>query len=118
MLTFETVKELDSHLDAERAEGKKVGFVPTMGALHEGHMSLIQRSQQENDLSVVSVFVNPAQFNDKKDLDNYPRDIEGDKRLLSMMNCNVLFYPSVQEIYPEESTEHVDLGGSVVARGA
>ena len=87
-----------------RAQGKTVGLVPTMGALHAGHASLVKRSVAENDATVVSVFVNPTQFNDKNDLDKYPRTLEADCRLLEQCGVTFVFAPSVEEIYPEPDT--------------
>ena len=89
---------------------KTIGFVPTMGALHQGHISLIKRAQQQNNVSVCSIFVNPSQFNDPKDLEKYPRTIEADTTLLEQANCDVLFYPAVNEIYDTNEQWHVDLG--------
>lgn len=97
-------------LDKLRSEGKTIGFVPTMGALHEGHISLIQIAQQQCDIVVCSIFVNPTQFNDKKDLERYPRTIEKDTELLIKANCDVLFYPDVNEMYPEEDKRCFDFG--------
>lgn len=87
-----------------RAEGKTIGLVPTMGALHEGHASLIRRSVAENDVTVVSVFVNPTQFNDKNDLNKYPRTLEADCDLIESIGGTYVFAPSVKEIYPEPDT--------------
>ena len=89
-----------------RAQGKTVGLVPTMGALHAGHASLIKRSVAENDATVVSIFVNPTQFNDKNDLAKYPRTLEADCRLLEQCGATFAFTPSVEEIYPEPDTRH------------
>lgn len=99
-----TVKELKDKLKVFRADNKKVGLVPTMGALHEGHASLVSRSVKENDVTVVSVFVNPTQFNDKNDLEKYPRTLEADCKLLEAMGATLVFAPSVEEIYPEPDT--------------
>lgn len=99
-----TVKELKDKLKVFRADNKKVGLVPTMGALHEGHASLVSRSVKENDVTVVSVFVNPTQFNDKKDLEKYPRTLEADCKLLEAMGATLVFAPSVKEIYPKPDT--------------
>lgn len=104
MKVFDTKKDLETALDAVRAAGKKIGLVPTMGALHEGHASLVKRSVEENDVTVVSIFVNPTQFNDKNDLENYPRTLEADCRLLENLGANFVFAPSVSEVYPEKDT--------------
>jgi pantoate--beta-alanine ligase len=101
MLIFEKVNDLKKHLTAQRKAGKTIGFVPTMGALHKGHVSLIERSKAENDITVCSIFVNPTQFNDKNDLDKYPRPIEADKKILEGAGCDVLFAPGAKEIYPQ-----------------
>ena len=97
-----TINELKSQLQICRNEGKTVGFVPTMGALHDGHASLVKRSVSENDVTVVSVFVNPTQFNDKNDLKNYPRTLEADCKLLEAFFADFVFAPEVAEMYPEE----------------
>lgn len=97
-----TINELKSLLQVCGNEGKTVGFVPTMGALHAGHASLVKRSVAENDITVVSVFVNPTQFNDKNDLKNYPRTLEADCRLLESVSADIVFAPEVAEMYPEE----------------
>jgi len=102
--------ELKGLLDELRAKGKTIGFVPTMGALHAGHISLIEIAQQQCDVVVCSIFVNPTQFNDKKDLERYPRTIEKDTELLEKANCTVLFYPDVKEMYPEEDKRTFDFG--------
>ena len=99
-----TVKDLQASLSALRAQGKTVGLVPTMGALHAGHASLVKRSVAENDATVVSVFVNPTQFNDKTDLEKYPRTLEADCRLLDECGATIAFAPSVEEVYPEPDT--------------
>lgn len=104
MIVFKTRKELELALDEARSAEKKIGLVPTMGALHEGHASLVKRSVEENDVTVVSVFVNPTQFNDKNDLKNYPRDLEADKALLESLGADFVFAPSVEEVYPEPDT--------------
>ena len=97
-----TINELKALLQVCRNEGKSVGFVPTMGALHNGHASLVKRSVAENDVTVVSVFVNPTQFNDKNDLKNYPRTLEADCKLLEAVSADIVFAPEVSEMYPEE----------------
>lgn len=104
MKIVETVSELNLSLQAARQAGRSIGLVPTMGALHEGHASLVSRSVKENDITVVSVFVNPTQFNDKTDLANYPRTLEADCQLLEKLGADIVFAPSVEEIYPEPDT--------------
>ncbi len=111
MLTFDTIAGTKAFLSAEKEEGRGIGFVPTMGALHEGHLELMRRAKKENDLLVVSVFVNPIQFNNPDDLKKYPRNLEKDKGLLKSVGCDVLFAPGVEEIYPEDTiTEQFDFG--------
>lgn len=99
-----TIAELQAELREARKAGRTVGLVPTMGALHEGHASLVRRSVSENDTTVVSVFLNPTQFNDKTDLEKYPRTLEADCALLEACGATVVFAPSVEEIYPEPDT--------------
>lgn len=104
MIVINTQKDLEATLDGVRAEGKTIGLVPTMGALHAGHASLVKRAVAENDTTVVSVFVNPTQFNDKNDLKNYPRTLEADCKLLEELGTDIVFAPSVEEVYPEPDT--------------
>ena len=104
MKVVNTIIELKSILDAYREKGMSIGFVPTMGALHNGHASLVERSVSENDITVVSVFVNPTQFNDKNDLKNYPRTLDADCALLERVGAAVVFAPTVEEMYPTEDT--------------
>ena len=104
MKLVSTIADLQAELSQVRAEGKSVGLVPTMGALHEGHASLVRRSVAENDVTVVSVFLNPTQFNDKNDLAKYPRTLEADCALLEACGATFVFAPSVEEIYPEPDT--------------
>ena len=106
MKIVHAIKDLQEALADLRAQGKTVGLVPTMGALHAGHASLVKRSVAENDATVVSVFVNPTQFNDKNDLAKYPRTLEADCRLLEQCGATVVFAPSVEEIYPEPDMRH------------
>jgi pantoate--beta-alanine ligase len=96
-----TIAELDKAFAPFRGKSKTIGFVPTMGALHEGHISLIDMAKIENHVAVCSIFVNPIQFNDPKDLERYPRPLKEDEQLLKKANCDVLFIPSVQEMYPK-----------------
>lgn len=110
MLTIQSITELKAAVSAARAEGKSVGLVPTMGALHAGHRSLVDRCRRECDTVVVSVFVNPTQFNNKEDLRTYPRTQEADKALLEAAGCDIVFMPTVQEIYPVPDTRIFQLG--------
>ena len=104
MKLVHTINELRAELDIQRKAGKKIGLVPTMGALHEGHASLVRRAVAENDVVVVSDFVNPTQFNDKNDLLKYPRTLEADCELLEKEGAAYVFAPSVEEVYPEPDT--------------
>lgn len=104
MTIIPTIKEMKALVAQARSEGKTVGLVPTMGALHDGHASLIRRSVEENNITVVSVFVNPTQFNDKNDLNNYPRTLEADCALIESIGGTYVFAPSVEEVYPEPDT--------------
>lgn len=104
MKVIHTIKDLQTELSVLKVQGKKVGLVPTMGALHAGHASLVKRSVNENDVTVVSVFVNPTQFNDKNDLVKYPRTLDADCKLLDACEVNFVFAPSVEEIYPKPDT--------------
>lgn len=104
MQIIKNIAKLRETLDAERANGKSVGLVPTMGALHEGHASLVRRSVKENDVTVVSIFLNPTQFNDLKDLERYPVTLESDCAILEQCGAQIAFVPSVSEVYPEPDT--------------
>lgn len=99
-----TIADLQAHLYSVREAGKTIGLVPTMGALHAGHASLVERSLNDNDITVVSIFVNPTQFNNKQDLATYPRTLNADTALLQQLGDVCIFAPSVEEIYPEEDT--------------
>ena len=100
MTVFKTIKDLQIYLSPYINNGINIGFVPTMGALHQGHLSLIEESKRQNKLTICSIFVNPTQFNDPKDFEKYPITIEADKTLLTNRNCDILFLPSVNEMYP------------------
>ena len=104
MKLIQTIQELRTELDALRKQGKSIGLVPTMGALHEGHASLVKRAVAENDVVVVSDFVNPTQFNDPNDLIKYPRTLDADCALLEKEGAHIVFAPSVEEVYPEPDT--------------
>ena len=112
MILYKEAAALKTQIEKIRQSGKKIGFVPTMGALHKGHLSLIKLSQQQCDITICSIFVNPAQFNDPKDFEKYPATINNDILLLENARCDILFYPAVAEIYPEgiSSSYHYDLG--------
>jgi pantoate--beta-alanine ligase len=119
MKVFKKIVELQNALFEERKQGKIIGLVPTMGALHEGHASLVRRSVSENGVTVVSVFVNPTQFNDKNDLKNYPRDLEADCRLLESCGADYVLAPEVEEMYPTPDTRHFEFPPvSTVMEGA
>lgn len=109
MLIFKKVADLQAWLDAQRAQGQKVGFAPTMGALHDGHLELIRLAKRDGCLAVASIFVNPTQFNDPKDLEKYPRLPEKDAALLISADCDVLFMPPVEEVYPPGVDLTIDL---------
>ena len=119
MQVFHKIVELQNKLFEDRKNGKSVGLVPTMGALHEGHASSVKKSVKDNDITVVSVFVNPTQFNDPKDLSSYPRDIEADCKLLEEVGADYVFTPSVEEMYPTPDTRHFEFPPiSTVMEGA
>ena len=104
MKVFNKIVDLQNQLFEDRKQGKEIGLVPTMGALHEGHASLVRRSVKENGITVVSVFVNPTQFNDKNDLKNYPRTLDADCKLLEECGADYVLAPSVEEMYPTPDT--------------
>ncbi len=111
MEIFYTKKELQLALEALKLNNKVITLIPTMGALHEGHLSLINFAKPKSDVTVCSIFVNPTQFNDPKDLEKYPRPIEKDIALLESVECDILFLPTVEEMYPsDEQTWDIDLG--------
>jgi pantoate--beta-alanine ligase len=110
MELIHNISTLRARLEASDKAGN-VGFVPTMGALHEGHLSLVRRASEENATVVVSIFVNPTQFNDKGDLERYPRNLERDLEMLAPAGCDIVFAPLVEEIYPQPDTRIFDFGG-------
>lgn len=110
MKIFTTKHEVEQYLQQLRAAGQTIGFVPTMGALHQGHISLIAQAQQQANVVVCSIFVNPTQFNDPKDLEKYPRPIEADIEKLEAAGCDVLFNPPVTEMYAGNEKWHLNIG--------
>lgn len=110
MQKFTTVAALREAVHKAKADGKSIGLVPTMGALHEGHLSLIRKAKEQNDIAVVSVFVNPIQFNNKEDLAKYPRTVDADCEKLESVCADFVFIPSVEEMYPEPVKEEYHFG--------
>jgi len=117
MKTVETVRDLQAEIRKARAEGKRIGFVPTMGNLHEGHMMLIDQASEECDFVVCSIFINPLQFNDIDDLGRYPRTFSADSEHLKDRDCDLLFYPSIDEMYPDGQDQQSKLHVPVVSEG-
>jgi pantoate--beta-alanine ligase len=109
MQIFESIKSIQTFLSTQRQKGYSIGFVPTMGALHQGHLTLIKHAKKENDITVCSIYVNPTQFNNTSDLEKYPRNADVDKILLTRAGCDVLFLPSDKIMYPEGSDHHIKL---------
>ncbi len=110
MEIYKTKATLKKRISELKASGKTIGFVPTMGALHNGHLSLIECAKKQTDVSVVSIFVNPTQFNDPKDLEKYPRTVDADIEKLEQIGADLLFLPDVTEIYPKPDTRVFDFG--------
>lgn len=110
MKIIKTIAEIKEELAKYRANQQAIGFVPTMGGLHEGHLSLVAQCKKENHVTVVSIFVNPAQFEPHEDFDSYPRDLESDGKLLLERGVDILFFPPLDELYPEGYTTYVEVG--------
>lgn len=110
MKVFSKITETTAFIQKQKNSGLTIGFVPTMGALHEGHLSLMRQAKSENDLLVVSIFVNPIQFNNKKDLEKYPKTFDTDSLMLEEVGCDILFAPSAVEMYPEPILTNYDFG--------
>ena len=111
MHLVKTIKEMQAFSKAIKAEGRTIGFVPTMGALHEGHMSLLRSSTEENDVTVASIFVNPTQFGPSEDFNRYPKDHKGDMEKISTLNVEAVFLPDVAEMYPKGFSTFIYVGG-------
>ena len=111
MEILQTVKELVEARANLKVKGLKIGFVPTMGALHDGHLSLVKKSVEDNDITIASVFVNPKQFNEKSDFENYPVDYDADIKLLESVNCNYIFMPNSEDVYGAYSGIFVEFDG-------
>ena len=117
MIVVESIRELQDQIKQARSLGKKVGFVPTMGSLHEGHMMLIDKAVEDCDFVVSSIFINPLQFNDIDDLGRYPRTFDADSKLLKARNCDLLFFPSIDEMYPHGQDAQTTVSVPVVSEG-
>lgn len=110
MLILHKIKEIEEIITLHKQKGHTIGFVPTMGALHEGHISLINYSKQQTDITVCSIFVNPTQFNNASDLTLYPRTPEADIKLLEDAGCDILYMPDVSDVYPDNDTRQFNFG--------
>ena len=113
MQVIEKISDMQSYVRKCKLDGKTIGFVPTMGYLHEGHLSLVRIARKRCDILVVSIFVNPTQFGPGEDFDKYPRDFGRDKKLCEQENVDIIFAPSVEEMYPKDSVTYVDMAGEM-----
>jgi len=113
MITVNTVRAVKREIKKARADGKTVGFVPTMGYLHEGHLSLMKRAKKENDVVVISIFVNPTQFGPDEDLESYPRNLKKDSEMASSVGADILFAPDAEEMYPDGYATSVEVEGDI-----
>lgn len=109
MLIFRNIKRIQEFIIGLKNKGKTIGFVPTMGYLHEGHLSLMRQSKRENDISVISIFVNPIQFGPKEDFGKYPRDFKRDEKLAKLTGVDIIFYPSIEQMYPTGYLSYVEV---------
>ena len=117
MIIYNKIDDIQPFLKSQK--NKSIGFVPTMGALHQGHISLVEAARKNNDIVVVSIFVNPIQFNNPDDLKKYPKTLEEDSHMLKEAHCDVIFYPSIEEMYPEKVTKTYNFGAlETVMEGA
>ncbi len=112
-MIIEKIEELKKELRKNRQENRTVGFVPTMGYLHKGHLSLIEKAKEENDIVVISIFVNPTQFAPNEDFESYPRDLKRDSELAYQSGADIIFHPSVEEMYPRDSSTFVEVTGQI-----
>ncbi len=110
MKIIKQISDMQRVMKIEKQQGKKVGFVPTMGYLHEGHQTLLKEARENNDIVVLSIFVNPLQFGPNEDLDAYPRDFERDEEIAALRGVDYLFYPTVEEMYQRKSNNHYKSG--------
>lgn len=110
MILAYKISDIKNFLQAQKAAGKRIGFVPTMGALHQGHLSLIEASKRENDITVCSIFVNPEQFNNKEDLAKYPKDLDADAKMLESLGCDAVFCPADREMYLKKPRIKISFG--------
>lgn len=113
MKILNTIKDIQAEVREARKNDRSVGFVPTMGFLHEGHLSLVKRAKKENDIVIVSIFVNPTQFGPGEDFESYPRDLDRDSKLVESMGADIVFSPDTKEIYPDGCTTYVEIEGDI-----